>query len=124
MIPTRKKALIVDDSVTMRSMLTMVLGQAGFEVVEAKNGLEGLGALGGCSFDVIISDLHMPEMNGLEFIRCVRKTREGRGVPILVLTTEAGQAKKLEGKEAGATGWLVKPFEPATFLKTLARVMP
>ena len=124
MTTINKKALIIDDSVTMRSMVAMTLTRAGFDVIEAENGAHGLQQISGRQVDVIISDLNMPVMDGFDFVRAVRERPEGRGIPILMLTTEARPEMKLKGKAAGATGWIVKPFDPTVLLKTLARVIP
>ena len=111
-----KTILIVDDSATLRASVNFVLTDAGFEVTQAKNGAEGLGRLEeskrlGIKIDMIISDINMPVMDGITFIKEVKKG-DFRFVPILILTTESENAKKMEGKAAGASGWLVKPFKP------------
>lgn len=108
--------LIVDDSATLRASVNFVLTDAGFEILQAKNGEEGLEKLDeskrlGIKIDMIISDINMPVMDGISFIREVKKG-DFRFVPILILTTESENAKKMEGKAAGASGWLVKPFKP------------
>lgn len=115
-----KLILIVDDSATLRMSVEMTLKGAGFEVVQATNGQEGLDALqrldaGQRRPAMIISDVNMPVMDGITFIKEVKKT-PFRYLPILVLTTEREDSKKLEGKKAGASGWLVKPFKPETLL--------
>lgn len=117
-----KKALIVDDSVTMRNMVTMALQEDGFEVVSAEDGVDALKKASGASFDVIITDINMPNMNGIELIKELRANSGFRFTPILVLTTEGGEEKKKEGKEAGATGWIVKPFNPQILLATVGKV--
>jgi len=111
-----KTILIVDDSATLRASVNFVLTDAGFEVIQAKNGQEGIDRLDeskrlGIKIDMIISDINMPVMDGITFIREVKKG-DFRFVPILILTTESENAKKMEGKAAGASGWLVKPFKP------------
>lgn len=111
-----KTILIVDDSATLRASVNFVLTDAGFEVMQAKNGAEGLERLEeskrlGIKIDMIISDINMPVMDGITFIKEVKKG-DFRFVPILILTTESENAKKMEGKAAGASGWLVKPFKP------------
>lgn len=115
-----KLILIVDDSATLRMSVEMTLKGAGFEVVQAQNGREGLEALqrlGAANRQpaMIISDVNMPVMDGISFIKEVKQT-PFRYLPILVLTTEREDSKKLEGKRAGASGWLVKPFKPETLL--------
>ena len=119
-----KTALVVDDSTTMREMVSYSLKEAGFEAVTAGTGQEGLDALSGKSVDLIISDLNMPVMDGLTFIKHVRAIDSCKGVPILMLTTESQQSMKEQAKAAGATGWLVKPFNPEMLLKVIAKVVP
>lgn len=119
-----KKILTVDDSATMRTMLRAALSNAGFEVVQAEDGLEGLKALDGQSYDVIITDVNMPNMDGLEFLEALRTRAEHKSTPVLVLTTESGPEKKARARQAGATGWLVKPFDPEKLVATIRRVSP
>lgn len=118
-----KRALIVDDSRSMRQMVSFTLKGAGFELLEAENGQDALTKLKGQKVNVIITDLNMPVMDGIEFIRTARTTPEARFLPILILTTESQQEKKVEAKAAGATGWIVKPFQPEKLLQTLQKVM-
>jgi len=120
-----KLILIVDDSATLRMSVEMTLKGAGFEVVQAQNGQEGLSTLqrlGAANRQpaMIISDVNMPVMDGITFIKEVKQT-PFRYVPILVLTTEREDSKKLEGKRAGASGWLVKPFKPETLLTVVRK---
>lgn len=116
--------LIVDDSVSMRQMVGYTLRQGGFEVVEAENGQDALNKLGTQKVNLIITDLNMPVMDGITFIQNVRQKPQWKTTPILMLTTEGLNAKKEQGKAAGATGWLVKPFDPQKLLQTVARVLP
>lgn len=118
-----KRVLIIDDSRSMRQMLSFTLKEAGFELIEAENGQEALDKLKGQRLGIIVTDLNMPVMDGISFIKKARATPEARFVPILILTTESQQEKKLEGKAAGATGWIVKPFEPQKLLQTIQKVM-
>ena len=118
-----KTALIVDDSFSVRQMLAFTLKDAGFDVVEGGNGQEGLNALQASKVDLIITDLNMPVMDGITFIREARKSA-AKFTPILMLTTETQASKKQEGKAAGATGWLTKPFQPAKLLEVVAKVLP
>jgi len=118
-----RTVLTVDDSRTMRDMLRFCLTDAGFAVVEAVDGEDGLAALGRQRPDVIISDINMPRLDGFGFIERVRADRLHRAIPILVLTTESDEAKKARARAVGATGWIVKPFEPAKLVAALARVM-
>lgn len=118
-----KKILVVDDSTSMRQMISFTLKSAGFDVVEAIDGLEGLSTAKSQNFDLVFTDVNMPGMDGLTFTKELRKLPNFKFTPILVLTTEAGPDKKAEGKAAGATGWLVKPFNPDQLLNTAKRVL-
>ena len=118
-----KKVLTVDDSRTMREMVAFTLRGAGFEVVEAPDGQQALAALASHKVDLIIADLNMPVMDGLTLIRKVRAAGPHRTVPILMLTTEADDAKKQEGRAAGATGWIVKPFNPEKLVQVVKKVI-
>lgn len=117
-----KRILTVDDSRTMREMITYTLAQAGYEVLEAEDGQNALAVLNGKQVDCVIADLNMPIMNGLELTRALRASPDRRGLPILILTTEFDEQKKTEGRQAGATGWLVKPFDPDRLVQTVRRV--
>lgn len=120
-----KTVLVVDDSVSMRQMVAFTLKQKQLAVVEGGNGKEGLERLKTSKVDLIITDLNMPEMDGITFIKHVRASAgPHKFVPILMLTTESQDTKKAEGKAAGATGWLVKPFVPEKLLQVVAKVMP
>jgi two-component system chemotaxis response regulator CheY len=119
-----KKILIVDDSTSMRQMVGFTLRQGGFEVIEAEHGQDGLDKLKGNVVDMIITDLNMPVMDGITFIRHVRTQPAMKTKPILMLTTDGLSTKKEEGKAAGATGWIVKPFDPDKLLLTVAKVLP
>ena len=111
-----RKALVVDDSLSMRQMLAYTLQQAGFEVLQGAHGKEGLEQLAGGKVDLVITDLNMPEMDGITFIKQLRQLPSCRFVPVLMLTTESQEQKKREGKAAGATGWIVKPFDPGKLI--------
>lgn len=117
-----KKALAVDDSKTMREMVSFTLKGAGFEVIEAEDGNTALSALAGQKVDVIITDLNMPGMNGFDLIRALRADPNYKFTPILMLTTEGDDSKKAEGKSAGATGWIVKPFNPEKLVQVVNKV--
>jgi len=122
-----KTALIVDDSSSMRQMVSFTLRNAGFTVIEGSNGQEALDKLKsvpGGKVDLIITDLNMPVMDGLTFIRSARALATQRFTPILMLTTESQEDRKAEGKAAGATGWIVKPFHPEQLLKVIQKVLP
>lgn len=118
------RVLTVDDSRTMLDMLRVALVNRGFEVVQAENGREGLEALKGGPFDVVISDVNMPVMDGFTFIRNLRKDPANAGLPVLILTTETSREKRDEGRAAGATGWIVKPFDPEKLVATIRKVCP
>lgn len=117
-----KRIMTVDDSSSVRQMVGFTLKDAGYEVVEAVDGRDALGKLAG-KFDMIITDLNMPNMDGIELIRQVRSLPEYKFVPIVMLTTESQAGKKQEGKEAGATGWIVKPFKPDQLLAVVKKVV-
>lgn len=117
-----KTILTVDDSQTMRDMLLFALEGAGFRVVQAGDGLEGLEALRAEPADVIITDINMPNMDGFGFIEEVRKDPSHRATPILVLTTESEPDRKDRARRAGATGWIVKPFNTAKLVDAIRRV--
>ena len=119
---SNKTILTVDDSRTMRDMLRLALIDAGFDVIQAEDGVHGLEVLEGSSPDVIITDINMPRMDGFGFIEGVRSHNKYRGVPILVLTTESDPAKKDRDRQAGATGWIVKPFTPTKLVDAIRRV--
>ena len=120
-----KTALVVDDSPTMRQMVAFTLTNAGFTVVEAEHGKDAVNKVaGGSKMDVVVTDLNMPEMDGITLIKELRKMEAFRFTPILMLTTESTEAKKKAGQEAGATGWIVKPFNPELLMKVIAKVLP
>ncbi|ASW83372.1 response regulator [Vibrio anguillarum] len=117
------KILAVDDSVSIRQMLSHTLKDAGYDVETAIDGSDALRKAQQTKFDVVISDVNMPVMGGFELVKAIRGHAQYKFIPILMLTTETSMEKKQEGKLAGATGWLVKPFNPETLLKTLKRVI-
>jgi two-component system chemotaxis response regulator CheY len=120
-----KTALVVDDSPTMRQMVAFTLANAGFTVVEAQDGKDAVNKVAaGAKMDIVVTDLNMPEMDGIALIKELRKLATFKFTPILMLTTESAVEKKVAGKEAGATGWIVKPFNPDVLLKTIAKVLP
>lgn len=115
--------LIVDDSVTMRHMIEFTLEKAGHSITTAENGKAALTACEKLRFDLVITDINMPGMSGIELIKELRMQHAMRTKPILVLTTESDAGKKAEGRAAGATGWIVKPFNPQALLEVLPRVL-
>ncbi len=115
--------LTVDDSSSLRLATRIALTGAGYSVTEACDGLEGLGKAQGQKFDMIITDLNMPNMDGLSMIREIRKLPVQMGTPIIFLTTESDDAIKQEARAAGATGWLVKPFQPDQLLRIAKKVL-
>lgn len=117
------KILVVDDSNSIRDMVSFTLKSAGFETAEAKDGLEGLSKAKSSSFDLVISDVNMPNMDGITLCQELRKLPSFKFTPILMLTTESSTEMKMRGKAAGATGWLVKPFNPEKLLATIKRVV-
>ena len=118
------RILAVDDSPAMRQMVSVTLRSAGHEVVEASDGRDALNiARKQPAVDLVITDINMPNMDGITLVKELRQLAHYQGVPLLVLTTEASAQKKQEGKAAGATGWIVKPFNPERLLATVARVV-
>lgn len=116
------KILAVDDSATIRGMLSATLSDAGFDVVLADDGIDGLEKLDGERPDLVITDINMPRLDGFGFIEGVRRERLNTSTPILVLTTETGATLKSRAREAGATGWIVKPFNPEKLISTINRL--
>lgn len=117
-----KTVLTVDDSRTIRDLLFIALSDAGYRVVQAVDGVEGLEVLERETPDIIVTDINMPRMNGFGFIESVRRGGRHRATPILVLTTETDAEKRGRARQAGATGWIVKPFDPAKLVDALRRV--
>jgi two-component system chemotaxis response regulator CheY len=117
------KIMTVDDSVSLRKLVAATLAAAGHDVAEASNGNEALAAVKQQRFDLIISDLNMPGMDGLALVKQIRLLAAYKTVPVLILTTEMDPNKKKEARDAGATGWLVKPFDPNTLLGTIRKVL-
>jgi two-component system chemotaxis response regulator CheY len=116
-----KRFLIVDDSASMRQLVSFTVMDAGYDVLVAENGADALAKLAGAPVDMVITDLNMPEMDGITFIRRLRGMAEYRFVPIVMLTTEAQEARKQEGRAAGASGWIVKPFLPEKLLDVVRK---
>ena len=118
-----KTILAVDDSASIRQMVAFTLKGAGYDVVEAADGQDGLDKARSKSVNLVLTDQNMPKMDGLTLIKSLRALPQYKAVPILMLTTEAGDAMKAQGKAAGATGWLVKPFDPQKLLDVVKKVI-
>jgi two-component system chemotaxis response regulator CheY len=117
-----KTILTIDDSASIRQMVVMTLSAAGLDVVEAINGADGYTKATSQTVHAVITDLNMPVMNGIEFIRKYRTHPSSKGVPIILLTTESDETLKAEAKAAGATGWIVKPFKQDQLLAVIKKV--
>jgi len=115
--------LAVDDSISIRQMVALALNRGGYQVVSAQDGNDGLAKARATHADMVITDLNMPGMNGIALIREIRKLPSYTGVPIIFLTTESDAALKAEAKAAGATGWIVKPFEGDQLLAAVRKVI-
>lgn len=115
--------LAVDDSASMREMVSFTLKGAGHDVIEAADGQAALTTAKGKKFDLVLTDVNMPNMDGIALIRELRTLPDYKFTPLLMLTTESADAKKQEGKAAGATGWIVKPFNPEQLLATVGKVL-
>jgi two-component system, chemotaxis family, chemotaxis protein CheY len=122
--PMSKRILTIDDSKTMRDMLLLTLTDAGFEVLQGVDGQDGLNVLGDQRVDVIITDINMPKMDGYEVIRQLRQNPRHKTTPIIVLTTESDADKRNIARNAGATGWMVKPFDPEGLIAVINKVSP
>jgi two-component system chemotaxis response regulator CheY len=119
----RKKIITVDDSVSLRQMVNFTLKDAGYDVSEAVDGKDALEKIKGDPVHMVITDLNMPEMDGISLIREIRAMPSYKTIPIIMLTTESQLDKKKEGKDAGATGWIVKPFRPEQLLAVIDKVL-
>ncbi|TVM18421.1 response regulator [Oceanidesulfovibrio indonesiensis] len=117
-----KTIMTVDDSASVRQMVSFTLKNAGFNVIEAQDGKDALNKLKG-PVDMIITDLNMPNMDGITLIKNVRAQAQYKFIPVIMLTTESQAGKKQEGKSAGATGWIVKPFKPDQLLAVVNKVL-
>ena len=118
-----KTILTADDSASVRQMVTFTLKNSGYEVIESIDGVDALQKLEGKKIDMVLTDLNMPNMNGIELIKAIRQIPEHKFVPIILLTTESQAEKKQEGKKAGATGWIVKPFKPEQLIAVTKKVL-
>lgn len=118
-----KTVMTVDDSASIRQMVSFTLKNAGYDVIEATNGQDAVAKLSGNNVNMVLTDLNMPVMDGLELIRTIRSGSSHKFIPIIMLTTESQDEKKKEGKTAGATGWIVKPFKPQQLLAVVKKVL-
>ena len=118
-----KTVLIVDDSASLRLVVSMALKGAGYEVIDACDGRDALAKLNGQKVHLIISDVNMPNMDGISFVREVKKNPAYKFTPVIMLTTEAAEEKKRLGQEAGARAWVVKPFQPQQMLAAVAKLI-
>jgi two-component system chemotaxis response regulator CheY len=118
-----KTVMIVDDSLSVRHVVGIALRGAGYEVVEGTDGADALAKLDGRKVHLIISDVNMPNMDGITFVKEARKLAEYRFTPIVMLTTESQDDKKRQGQEAGAKAWVVKPFQPPQMLAVVAKLI-
>jgi two-component system chemotaxis response regulator CheY len=117
-----KYALVVDDSVTMQHMVSLALKEIGFEVITALDGVEAMEKAKKNQLDIVITDINMPNMDGIELIKQLRGLISCRSIPILVLTTESGDNAKNAGRSAGASGWIVKPFNPGVLKAAVGKL--
>ncbi len=118
-----KTILCVDDSASIRQMVGFTLKSAGYEVVEAVDGMDGLDKAKSRTINLVLTDQNMPRMDGLTLIKSLRALPQYKSVPILMLTTESSEAMKSQGRAAGATGWLVKPFDPQKLIEVVKKVV-
>lgn len=118
-----KNVLVVDDSSSVRQVVGIALKSAGYDVIEACDGKDALGKLNGQKVHLIISDVNMPNMDGITFVKEVKKLANYKFTPIIMLTTESQESKKAEGQAAGAKAWVVKPFQPAQMLAAVSKLI-
>ena len=118
-----KTVLTVDDSASIRQMVTFTLKDAGYDVVEAVDGMDAISKLNSHKINLVVTDLNMPNLDGIEFIKHVRQNPLYKFTPVLMLTTESQDTKKAAGKAAGATGWIIKPFKPEQLLAVIKKVI-
>lgn len=118
-----KTVLVVDDSASIRQVVSITLKGAGYDVLEGVDGRDALSKLDGRKVHLIISDVNMPNMDGIAFVKAAKQLPAYKFTPIIMLTTEAGDAKKQEGQAAGAKAWMVKPFQPAQMLSAVSKLI-
>lgn len=120
----QKVIMTVDDSTSVRQMVSFTLNSAGYETVEAVDGKDALSKLGeAVTIDMLVTDLNMPNMDGIELVRSIRAQQRHKFIPILLLTTESQEAKKQQGKAAGASGWIVKPFSAVQLVDVVRKLL-
>ncbi len=119
-----KTIMTIDDSPTMRQMVSLTLSEAGYQIIEAVDGLDALAKVNGHRIDLFLSDVNMPNLDGIELTRRLRANPGTRFTPIVLVTTESQVEKKMAGKAAGASGWIIKPFDPDQLLAVVKRVCP
>src|SRR5512145_1162114 len=118
-----KTILVVDDSASLRQVVSIALKGAGYDVIDACDGKDALGKLDGRKIHLIISDVNMPNMDGISFVKAAKQLPAYKFTPVIMLTTEAGDGKKAEGQAAGAKAWVVKPFQPAQMLGAVSKLI-
>jgi len=118
-----KRILVVDDSSSVRTVARMALREKGYEVIEAENGQDGLRLLDGDRIHLIISDVNMPMMDGITFLKEIKRHPQYKFTPVIMLTTEAGEDKKQEGRAAGAKAWITKPFQPQLLVDAVSKLI-
>lgn len=118
-----KTILIVDDSASLRQVVSIALKQAGYTVIDAVDGKDALSKLDGRKLNLIISDVNMPNMDGISFVKAAKQLPAYKFTPVIMLTTEAEESKKMEGKAAGVRAWVVKPFQPPILLDAVAKLI-
>ena len=118
-----KTIMTVDDSASIRQMVSFTLKKEGYDTIEAVDGADALSKLNGKAVHMIITDLNMPNLDGIGLVKGIRANPAYRFIPIVLLTTESQESKKLEGKQAGATGWIVKPFKPEQLIAVVKKVL-
>lgn len=118
-----KLIMVVDDSASLRQVVTIALSSAGYSVIEASDGRDALGKLGGQKVHLVISDVNMPNMDGITFLKELKKLPAYKFTPVIMLTTESQEAKKAEGQAAGAKAWVLKPFKPEQMLAAVAKLV-
>lgn len=118
-----KTIMVVDDSATIRQVVGMALKSAGYEVIEACDGVDAISKLSGKKIHLMISDVNMPNMDGITLVKELKKMPDHKFTPVIMLTTESQDSKKAEGQAAGARAWVVKPFQPAQMLSAVSKLV-